>query len=217
MNYDVKIRLKIPKINYSETAKHYDKLRPLETEIWLSKIIEFGSIKEEDIVLDFGCGTGRYTLNIFKSVYPRVCGLDVSNNMIKQALEKDKDKNVYWINADGQKLPFRSDSFDCLYMTLVMHQIQNREEALKDIYRTLKIMGRIVTLTNSHARLKRHLLSHFSGVIKKDLDRFPTILTIKKTMKSIGFTHVEYKPIEYNEYISRMNLLKECRINMFQH
>jgi len=85
LNNDVKIGLKIPKIDYSETAKHYDKLRPLETEIWLSKIIELGGIKEEDIVLDFGCGTGRYTLSIFKSVYPWICGLDVSFNMIKQA------------------------------------------------------------------------------------------------------------------------------------
>jgi len=121
----------------------------------------------------------------------------------KASLEKDNDKNVLWINANGKKLPFRNNSFNSLYMTLVIHQIQNREEALRDIYRVLKINGRVVILTNSHARLKRHLLSHFPGVIKKDLERLPTISTIKKIMKSIGFLQIEYEPIEYNECISR--------------
>lgn len=49
----------------------------------MSRIAEFGCIGEGSVVLDFGCGTGRYTLGISGLRVPMICGLDPSMDMLK--------------------------------------------------------------------------------------------------------------------------------------
>ncbi|MEM3641139.1 MAG: hypothetical protein QXQ94_04425 [Candidatus Bathyarchaeia archaeon] len=48
----------IPKTDYSQIAKYYDRFRMSDVDYWLSKIIEYGKIEPKCIVLDVGCGTG---------------------------------------------------------------------------------------------------------------------------------------------------------------
>ena len=54
----------VPKADYSQIAKYYDRVRPAPADILLSKIIEYGKIDANCAVLDVGCGTGRYPLCI---------------------------------------------------------------------------------------------------------------------------------------------------------
>jgi len=217
-------RQKIPKTDYSKIAEYYDKVRP-EPAVLLSKILEYGKIDANCAVLDVGCGTGRFPLAI-SSVKKNsvVCALEPSIEMLKQAVAKDKSRNILWIRGDGQRLPFRSVFFNCIYMTLVIHHIENREMALREIYRALKKGGNCVIMTTSHYRIKRHVLHDFPGVTAIDLKRFPSVPSLKKTMKKIGFRDVSHYLVHHdegcmptdeylervrNKYISTLTLLSE--------
>lgn len=156
---------KIPKTDYSEIAKCYDRVRSAPYEVWLSKIIEYGQISSVSTALDVGCGTGRYPLNILSLRNCMFCGLEPSVQMLKQAVQKDKARRVLWVCGDGQQLPFRNSLFDCIYMTLVIHHIDDKEMALKEMFRVLKKKGRCVILTNSHSRIKKHVLKEFPRVL----------------------------------------------------
>ena len=180
-------------------------------EIWLSKIIGYGEIEEDCAVLDIGCGTGRFTLSVSTMKSPVVCGLDPSIEMLKQAATKDESTDILWIQGDGQKLPFRDDSFNCIYMTLVIHHIENKEMALQEIHSTLKKDGKCVIMTNSHSRIKKHVLRDFPGIIAMDLKRLPTVPYIKKTMRKVGFTHVHYYPVQHNEYMPTDEFLERVK------
>jgi len=218
------IKSRVPKTDYSKIADYYDKVRPMPAGPWLSKIIEYGKIDANCAVLDVGCGTGRFPLGVSTAKNSMVCALEPSNEMLKQAVVKDKSRNILWVRGDGQKLPFRNNSFNCIYMTLVIHHIENREMALREIYRALKKGGNCVIMTNSHTRMKKHVLRDFPGVTAIDLKRFPSVPSLKKTMINIGFNNVHFHVVKHdeecipvdeylervrNKYISTLTLLSE--------
>jgi len=215
---------RIPKTDYTKIAEYYDKVRPAPSDILVSKITEHGKINANCAVLDVGCGTGRFPLFIAPVKNSLVCALEPSNEMLKQAIVKDKSRRVFWVQGDGQRLPFREGFFNCAYMTLVIHHIENKEMALREIYRTLKKNGRCVIMTTSHYRIKRHVIHDFPRVTAIDLKRFPTVPSLKKTMTKIGFRDVHFHLVKYDEgyistdeylervktkYISTLTLLKE--------
>jgi len=216
--------LKVPKTNYSQIAKHYDQLRPAPQDLWVSKIIQYGAINWNSTVLDVGCGTGRFPLRILALKQPSICGLEPSNEMLKNAVVKDEAKKILWIRGDAHRLPFDDSCFDCVYMTLVIHHLGNKELALREIYRTLKDKGTCVIMTNSHYRMKRHILRDFPRLMAIDLKRFPPVPHIKKMMIEVGFKNVHYHVVKHDEgytsteeylervknrYISTLTLLSE--------
>jgi ubiquinone/menaquinone biosynthesis C-methylase UbiE len=214
----------ISKTDYSQIAKCYDRFRVSDVDFWLSKIVEYGRIEAKCVVLDVGCGTGRFPLSMSAEKECMICALEPSIEMLRQAVAKDRSKQILWIRGDGQHLPFSDSLFDCVYMTLVIHHIENKELALHGIHRVLKKNGRCVIVTNSHSRIKKHVLRDFPGVVATDLKRFPTIPSLKELMMKIGFGDVHYHVLQYergymsteeylervrNRYISTLTLLSE--------
>ena len=217
-------KLKVPKTDYSKIAEYYDRVRPIPPDVLLSKIIEHGEINTNCAVLDIGCGTGRFPLDISTMKKPMICGLEPSIEMLRQAVAKDKPRNVLWLRGDGQKLPFRDSLFDCIYMTLVIHHIENKEIVLREIHRILKKGRNCLIMTASHSGIRRHVIHDFPGVTTIDLKRFPSVSFLKKAMIKIGFRDVHYHIIKHdeghiptdeylervrNKYISTLTLLSE--------
>jgi len=204
--------LSLPKTDYSKIADDYDKLRPTPGDLWISKIIEHGEINDDSVVLDVGCGTGRFPLSILSSKKTLICSLEPSINMLRKAAAKDQSKQVSWVQGDGQKLPFRDNIFNCIYMTMVIHHIENKQMALKEIHRTLKKGGNCVIMTTSHYRIRRHLLLYnFPGLTAIDLRRFPTVPTLKKNMIETGFKNVHYHVVRTHEKVKTEEFLERVR------
>jgi ubiquinone/menaquinone biosynthesis C-methylase UbiE len=203
---------RVPKTDYSAIAKYYDRVRPSDVDVWLSKIVEYGKIEAGYFVLDVGCGTGRFPLGMSTSKDCVLCGLEPSIEMLKQAVAKDKTKSILWVRGDGRHLPFKDDLFDCTYMTLVIHHIEDKELALREIHRVLKNDGNCVIVTNSHSRIKKHILRDFPKVMAMDLKRFPPIPTVKKIMKKVGFKNVHHHILRHDRgYVSTDEYLKRVR------
>lgn len=214
---------RVQKTDYSKIAEYYDRVRP-EPNILLPKIIEYGKIHTNCAVLDVGCGTGRFPLGVSAAKNSMVCALEPSIEMLRQAVRRDKSRNVLWVCGDGQRLPFRDGFFNCVYMTLVIHHMENKEMALLEIFRALRRGGGCVIMTTSHYRIKRHVLHDFPGVTAIDLKRFPSVPSLIKTMKKVGFRNVHYHVVKHdegyrstdeylervrNKYISTLTLLRE--------
>jgi len=192
-------KAEIPKTDYAQIAKHFDRVRPLPTDISLvSKVIEYGKIDADCIVLDVGCGTGRFPTNMPAISNLTLCALEPSTEMLKQATVKDKSKRILWVRGDGQRLPFQDTVFDCVYMTSVIHHIGNKEVALREIYRALKVGGRCVIMSYSHTRLKKHIIHYFPGVAAIDSKRVPSVPMLKKMMTNAAFKDVTYHAVQHN-------------------
>jgi len=200
------------KADYSQIAKYYDKIRPAPADMLVSRIIEYGKIDANYTVLDVGCGTGRFSLCISAIKEPILCALEPSIEMLKQAVAKDKSKRVFWVRGDGQRLPFRDSLFDCVYMTTVIHHIENKEMSLREIYRVLRTAGNCVILTFSHSGIRKHITRDFPGVVAIDLKRIPSVPSLKKLMTIIGFKDAHHHVAQIDEgYISTNEYLKSVR------
>jgi ubiquinone/menaquinone biosynthesis C-methylase UbiE len=148
-------------------AKYYDKVRPTPANTLLNNIIKYGGINNSSYVLDIGCGTGRYPINMPVNPY-LFCALEPSIDMLKQAVEKDKPKRRAWVRGDGQNLPFRGNMFTCTYMTLVLHHIEDKPKTLKEIHRTLRSNGNLVVMTISHQQYQKR---HTQPLPRRDVHR----------------------------------------------
>lgn len=216
--------MKVPKVDYSQISKYYDKVRKAQIDVWISKIVEFGCIEKSSCILDIGCGTGRFPLGISSVTKATIFSIDLSSGMLKEAVKKTGAEKMFWVQADGHRLPFKNSRFDCVYMTLVLHHLEDKVAALQEVYRVLNKNGKCVIMTQSHSKIRKHILSNFPKISAIDLKRFPSIPSTVNLMIEIGFRKIqscrlqrdegvipveEYLNSVRNKYISTLTLLTE--------
>jgi SAM-dependent methyltransferase len=132
--------------------------------------------------------------------------------MLSKAVKKPCANKVSWIQADGQKLPFKKNCFDCAYVTLVLHHYEDKAAGLEELYRVLKRNGKCVIMTQSHSKIRNHIISNFPRVSAIDLERFPSIPSAMAMMRKVGFSDVVSFRIERNEgRISLQDYLDKVR------
>lgn len=100
--------------------------------------IDYG---ENDIILDFGCGLGRFFP--FLSDRGEYYGIDISSVMIdscKKTYPKYADR---FILAEGERLPFADSFFDKVICYAVFDACF-QEDALREMFRVTKVGGEIL-------------------------------------------------------------------------
>ena len=214
-----------PKIDYDATSKEFDNIRstnPSHLDDWSNCIIRLGRIEKTSKVLDVGCGTGRYSLEIIQHTGANVVGLDFSRGMLSKASAK---KGGIWLQGDISNMPFKSGSFDTVIIMLVLQHVDDEALALSEAFRILRPGGHLTIGTVSHARIRRHVMKHFPDAVRIDLDRFMPITELKWHLSHLGFNNVHHhlvcsQPVESNiddvihrfkkRYISTLALVPEC-------
>ncbi len=127
----------------------------------------FKYIKENDKVLDIGCGNGRL-YHVLKEKQILYTGLDLSEELIK--ISKTKYPEVDFKVGDMKKLPFLADSFDAVFCIAAFHHLATAEERLQ----TLREMKRVVKPVGKILLVNWNLLGKWgSGKVEKgDYKRF---------------------------------------------
>ena len=106
-------------------------------------------IKENDWLLDLGCGEGRHSIACcFHHPNANVIGLDLSFSSLKTAKEKHTDffeneQISRYVNSSGFDLPFSGSSFDHVICSEVLEHIESYELFLNEIRRVLKPNGQL--------------------------------------------------------------------------
>lgn len=94
-------------------------------------------------VLEIGCGSGRYALQLAETVGCSLLGVDINESGIRNgnALARDRSLSdrVTFQHCDvSQKLPFTHASFDAAFANDVLCHIPRRESVLRELFRVLK-------------------------------------------------------------------------------
>jgi len=154
-------------------------------------ILDLLKPKQGEVILDAGCGTGIFTLDIL-SIGSTVIGLDISLPMLIHAREKLKGYPFQIVLADILNLPFREDYFDKVMSVTAVEFIKDAKGAVKELFRVTKRGGHIVLATlnslspwasrrNAEAQ-ERHTI--FEKAIFRSPDELRSLASVKGVTKT---------------------------------
>jgi ubiquinone/menaquinone biosynthesis C-methylase UbiE len=100
-------------------------------------------------VLDIGCASGFYTEYALKAGAV-VTAVDISQKMLDLLAARIKSPKLTLIRADVAKpMPsLKSDTFDCVICSLMLHYIKDWRPVFRELYRVMKKGGRMVISTS---------------------------------------------------------------------
>jgi len=113
-------------------------------------VILRSGIKQGMRVVDLGCGSGTFTLEMARHVGDKgeVFAMDIQPKMLQQLkikLSKEENaslrKRVKVINGSAYGIPLEDESVDVCCMVSVLQEIPDREKALREVKRILKPRG----------------------------------------------------------------------------
>ena len=131
---------------YDKTTipKSYDNGRylPLETmQIWLEAIGNHIPKDKVNIILDVGCGTGRFSIPLSNYFNSKLIGIDPSKNMLTIAKLNQKVDKVKFYEGEAHKINIENEKIDLIFMSMVYHHIKDIELAIIEFNRVLKPGG----------------------------------------------------------------------------
>jgi len=109
-------------------------------------ILDLLKPRKGEVILDAGCGTGIFTLDILSSG-SKVIGLDISLPMLIGAGKKFKGFPFHMVLANMLKLPFPESSFDKVVSITALEFIRDAEAAIRELFRVTRKEGTIVVAT----------------------------------------------------------------------
>ncbi len=159
---------------------------------------ELARPKEGEKVLDIGCGTSIYLLDLCDAGL-FTYGIDISKKMLEIGRKKAKDrgKELTLICADAHNLPFKDETFDLVLSTTSFEFFKDPKKAFTEMKRVSRKSGRIVVgVLNKWSiwALRRRIISIFKNTIFKEC-RFYSYPELKSIFRKIdGFKGAVFAP-----------------------
>lgn len=116
------------------------------------KFLQLLTRQPDATVLDVGCDNGAFTRQIAKRVGARsILGIEQS----KHSAERARSSGINVVLADASNgFPFRDEVFDIIVSNQVIEHLNNTDNFVREIYRTLKKNGYCVVATPNLAGLQ---------------------------------------------------------------
>lgn len=136
-------------------------------------------------ILDIASGEG-YGSFLLSSVAKTVYGVDISEDAVKHATAKYKNKNLKYLAGDSVKLPFDDSMFDLIVSFETIEHLNDHEAMMAEIKRTLKPNGKLIISSPDKTKYSEET-GHQNAYHLKELYFEEFKLLIKKYFKYTSF------------------------------
>jgi ubiquinone/menaquinone biosynthesis C-methylase UbiE len=192
------------KPDYDRISSTFDKGRSLSEEnlqIWLELIAQYSQSLEGAELLDLGCGTGRFSLPIAQRLLFRVTGADSSYEMLNRGREKDSKNLVKWDWQDAANLTYPNGSFDIVFMSQLLHNVDVPLMVLKQCNRVLREQGTILIRYGSLEQISKDV-EHvfFPEILPIDEIRWPSVSMVESWLGMAGFINMYSTAVTQRKY-----------------
>ena len=179
--------------------------------LWKKNLMNWMNPTKNKNYLDVACGTGD--LGKLFLDYTDKNGEIISSDSNVKMIEKGKKrlnkyKNIKWVVAEAEKLPFKNNTFDFYTISFGLRNTKNLDKSLSEAYRVLKPGGRYMCL-------------EFSKIQNSNLDFL--YKNYSKLIPHIGKAVVGDKdPYEYltksiEEFVNQEELIDLMKENNFKN
>ena len=137
------------RIDFGRVAEDYEITRGFPTELMkqLSEtIISICELTPTTLVLELGCGAGRYLRELAHRKIP-IIGLDISLGMLDKARRNQQSRKYLRSNllaSDAVSLPFHQGQFFCVVAIHLFHLLTDWQDVLHEALRVLQPGGTFV-------------------------------------------------------------------------
>lgn len=128
-------------VRYERVARDFDQVRdrrPAAQKVWCKHIAGFLPEDRMGTVVDVGAGTGIWSLAIATLLGVAVCAVEPSRGMRTHAGHARPHPNVRYAAGSAEALPLGADSVDAAWLSTVIHQFPDLDEAARELRRVLR-------------------------------------------------------------------------------
>ncbi|RKL68081.1 SAM-dependent methyltransferase [Salipaludibacillus neizhouensis] len=130
------------KVSYLESPERRKEFSP-------EQLLNMIPVKETDSMLDFGAGTGYFSIPAAKRIKGNVYAMDIDAGMLEIINEKALEEqltNIVPVQGSMEALPLPDGSIDVIIASLVLHEIQPLAPLLQQMKNVLKNEGYLICL-----------------------------------------------------------------------
>ena len=184
---------------WDRMSKYYDKLAKDKA---YKKTLEITKkhLKSSDIVLDYACATGLFSIELAGNV-KEIHGIDISSKMIETAKRK-AGKNVNFAKATIFE-KYEKETFNVILAFNILHLLEEPQKVMQRINELLKPGGLFISVT-PYLGEKYSFLSIFLVLLRK-IKILPYIRSFKiselKELISGNFQIVETSNLPSMQYL----------------
>ena len=192
------------------------------------------NIYKNKLVLDIGCGTGRWSKYLSKKAR-FIEAIDPSDAVLSAATYLEECDNIRISQASIDDIPFEDDSFDFVFSLGVLHHIPNTQEAMNKsvkkvkhggcflvyLYYSLDGRGSLFRILFYISNIMRKVISRQNPTMKKIICDFLSIIIylpfifLSKFLKLIGLNELcKFVPLSYYSNKS-MNIIRNDSLDRF--
>jgi ubiquinone/menaquinone biosynthesis C-methylase UbiE len=187
---------------YDTIGASYGATRRADSGI-LGELAKHVELRAGDEFLDLGCGTGNYTCAL-AAAGGQWHGVEPSAEMLEQA--KSKGRQVSWMLADAQSLPYEDDTFAGAICTLAIHHFPALEAPFAEVARVLRA-GKFVVFTAFPEQMQSYWLCHyFPRMMEKSIERMPRKETVLRALGEAGFSAPSVVPFAVSDRLQDLFL-----------
>lgn len=208
---------------FTSVAQKYDVMNDVMSlgihRWWKRHFIATSGVRTGDVVLDLAGGTGDIATLLLDRIGEKGTAVlgDINSAMLHvgrdRLLNRGYVRNLYYAQLNAEALPFSDKYFDAVTIAFGLRNVTDKQKALTEMYRVLKIGGRCLILEFSELQLEFlkplynfhsfQVLPRLGQVIAQDAESYrylaesirkhPNQETLKSMMESAEFSHIDVR------------------------
>lgn len=181
-------------------------------------VFDIAKIKQNDLVLDAGCGVGGSAIWLAKSKGSRVMGISLVENEIELAKKFAKENNVNNL-TNFKVMEMTNTNFDNKTFNVIMTiesicYVINKSNFLREAFRILQQDGRLIVADYfSKDEISKEERNYIEQINETSLIHLCSQNQFKNTLKSNGFRNIQLYDLtrnvkkSYENGINKLSLL----------
>jgi ubiquinone/menaquinone biosynthesis C-methylase UbiE len=150
------------------------------------------------LVVDLGCGTGRFTLALQKTFCAAVLGVEPAANMRAAAESKPHPPAVRFVDGSAKQIPLENGAADLVFMSQVFHHLVERAQAFREIHRVLAPAGRLCLRQTTRENLDSYFYQRFFPEARAlDEQRLPSREELTNFVSSCGYRLLAFETMRH--------------------
>jgi ubiquinone/menaquinone biosynthesis C-methylase UbiE len=118
-------------------------------------------------ILEIGCGNGRLSAQI-SPLCKTIIGIDQDKIIIDKL--NNTLPNASFFSHSAESLPYNDESFDMVLMPWMLHQVNNKINAIKEAFRVLRRGGKLLVFALLSNCDYDKIARHFAKTMDKTID-----------------------------------------------